>query len=58
MLRKAKFSILGVTAGRKYLVTPHKEDYYNVMLDNEQMAIRHKSLFEGEKDKWNLEMMK
>lgn len=51
MLRKAKFSILGVTAGRKYLVTPHKEDYYNVMLDNEQMAIRHKSLFEGEKDK-------
>lgn len=49
MLRKAKFSILGVTAGRKYLVTPYKKDYYNVMLDDKQMAIRHRSLFEGEK---------
>lgn len=46
MLKTAKLSIIGVTAGKKYLVTPYKEDYYNVMLDDGQMAIRHKTLFE------------
>lgn len=45
MLKTAKFSIIGVTAGKKYLVTPYKKDYYNVMLDNGQMAIRHRALF-------------
>lgn len=45
MLKTAKFSIIGVTAGKKYLVTPYKKDYYNVMLDNGQMAIRHRTLF-------------
>lgn len=45
MLKTAKLTVVGVTKGKKYLVTPYKKDYYNVMLDNGQMAVRHKSLF-------------
>ena len=45
MLKTVKLTVVGVTKGKKYLVTPHKKDYYNVMLDNGQMAIRHKVLF-------------
>ena len=45
MLKTAKFSIIGGTSGNKYFVTPYKNDYYNVMLDNGQMAIRHRALF-------------
>lgn len=52
MLVTAKFSILGLTKGKKYLVagdSDFEKGLYKVRLDNGELAIRNKNIFEEKK---------
>ena len=43
---RAKLSVVGVTKSRLYEVCAEIQKYYTIILDNGDLAMRHKCLFE------------